>query len=786
MSLRIVFCFLLLACSSRGPGAGPAGVPRAVRSVDSPKVRSIPDTSDRLLVPDRRVAVTKLGAEAQTIQDAQDLMGREEWAQALQLLGTRQDAPATYLRAQIYRATDRRDEARGELNRIAQGTFFDPWVALEDTKLLLDEQREPIALERMEALFGVSPAIDRRLSLPLAESRARLAPEELLSARSEHETALDPDDPDARSRLLGLIQSTLSGEPAQQLAMERYLSEPLSEQTPTRPPRPLSFEERLIRAESLLAAHRNERVLEELDRATNVPTSGELKCRSDFAYGLAARKLRRYAQARKALGRVVHGACDSELQRRAHFLWAKVISIASGLAAIKPIEDFAKTYAGHSMQDDVLFWAGDLHQRRGNRAEAKKYYQRVQAITPPGDHCAIARWRTAWMAYRAGELAGAEAGLAAILKNDGCAADPFERARATYWLGRIAEQKGDSERAIQHYTDVTELNPIGFYTQVAMTRVKQLSPTDYSHLRSSLGPPSVDAVAKLCPGGLANDPVFLRGYALYQAGLSQEAAAEWLTVKSKPTEVRSSTHAAALAQEAIPLNLDTQRPARSGCDEDHPGLLLALLLSEVNEKAEAQWRLRTSFASYFARAPTEETEALWLAAYPLEARQFIKSAEDETELPPLFLQALAREESAFDDQIVSWAGAYGLTQLLLSTGQRAGRLLEPKVAVTREAQLLDPKLNARLGGAYLSNLLGRYHGHPALALAAYNAGESVADTWSKRHAGDDLDLFAEEMTIKETRGYVKRVLRTHGIYRWIYLGETPELPAPAKLPTRSR
>src|SRR5256885_11081415 len=42
--------------------------------------------------------------------------------------------------------------------------------------------------------------------------------------------------------------------------------------------------------------------------------------------------------------------------------------------------------------------------------------------------------------------------------------------------------------------------------------------------------------------------------------------------------------------------------------------------------------------------------------------------------------------SAFDPQVVSWAGAYGLTQLLLSTGQDAGRLLRPRVKLERSEE----------------------------------------------------------------------------------------------------
>ncbi|MBI3179279.1 MAG: transglycosylase SLT domain-containing protein, partial [Deltaproteobacteria bacterium] len=137
-----------------------------------------------------------------------------------------------------------------------------------------------------------------------------------------------------------------------------------------------------------------------------------------------------------------------------------------------------------------------------------------------------------------------------------------------------------------------------------------------------------------------------------------------------------------------------------------------------------------------------------------------------------------------DAQAVSWAGAYGLTQLLLESGRAAGKLLTPPVEVPAAEALLDPRVNARLGAALLGSQVRKFGGNLGLALGAYNAGDDTALVWWKRHAGAPFDVFAEEITIKETRGYVKRVLTTFGIYRWLYAGATPTLPIEETLPAR--
>jgi soluble lytic murein transglycosylase len=204
-------------------------------------------------------------------------------------------------------------------------------------------------------------------------------------------------------------------------------------------------------------------------------------------------------------------------------------------------------------------------------------------------------------------------------------------------------------------------------------------------------------------------------------------------------------------------------------------LQLALLLDRAGAYKDAHWRLRTEFSSELTTLPTASTAVLWQAAYPLAWRDEIAASESESRLPNLLLQALAREESAFDAQVVSWAGAYGLTQLLLSTARDAGKLLMPAVKVSRADDLLEPRLNARLGAALLASLIKRYRGSIALALGAYNSGPDSANAWWKRVGAEGLDVLGEEISIQETRGYVKRVLRTYGIYRWLYDRELPGL-----------
>jgi len=111
----------------------------------------------------------------------------------------------------------------------------------------------------------------------------------------------------------------------------------------------------------------------------------------------------------------------------------------------------------------------------------------------------------------------------------------------------------------------------------------------------------------------------------------------------------------------------------------------------------------------------------------------------------------------------------GLTQLMLGTARGVAKSLG--IGPVREADLMNPSLAIRIGASYLGNLLRRYGGSEALALAAYNVGETPVKGWIRDRGSLPLDAFVEEIPVQETRGYVKRVLRSYAAYRYLYGSE---------------
>jgi soluble lytic murein transglycosylase len=151
--------------------------------------------------------------------------------------------------------------------------------------------------------------------------------------------------------------------------------------------------------------------------------------------------------------------------------------------------------------------------------------------------------------------------------------------------------------------------------------------------------------------------------------------------------------------------------------------------------------------------------ALQELTLPLRHEDVIRQQADEKEVDAALIAAVIYSESKFSDQTSS-AGARGLMQI---TPEAADTIAKNSDATTFELKDLgDPEINIRYGTFLLRELLDRYDGDEAAALAAYNAGPGNADEWG----GSDLTV--EEIPFPETRAYVEEVLEKRDEYRREY------------------
>jgi soluble lytic murein transglycosylase len=140
------------------------------------------------------------------------------------------------------------------------------------------------------------------------------------------------------------------------------------------------------------------------------------------------------------------------------------------------------------------------------------------------------------------------------------------------------------------------------------------------------------------------------------------------------------------------------------------------------------------------------------------------------------MAALILQESTFDAQALSRAGARGLMQVIPATGRKLARDLGVRF---RSAALHNPKTSMDFGARYLHQMMDRYDGQAERVLAAYNAGPHRVDAWTASRPDMPGEEFVESIPFTETRYYVMNVLAAREHYRRLY---GLEMPAHASTP----
>ncbi|NOY25168.1 MAG: lytic transglycosylase domain-containing protein, partial [Oligoflexia bacterium] len=116
----------------------------------------------------------------------------------------------------------------------------------------------------------------------------------------------------------------------------------------------------------------------------------------------------------------------------------------------------------------------------------------------------------------------------------------------------------------------------------------------------------------------------------------------------------------------------------------------------------------------------------------------VQAASADADFDPRVFHALVREESSFNPNARSWAGARGLSQLMPRTAQHVAAKMGLHVTT---AQLSDPALNLRIGSHYYNDLVKRFDGNVFLATPSYNAGPGNVKKWLDAAPDQPTDEF---------------------------------------------
>ncbi|MDA8240434.1 MAG: transglycosylase SLT domain-containing protein [Nitrospiraceae bacterium] len=280
----------------------------------------------------------------------------------------------------------------------------------------------------------------------------------------------------------------------------------------------------------------------------------------------------------------------------------------------------------------------------------------------------------------------------------------YEDPKYLYWQARSKEALGEDAKDL--YQALLQYNN-NFYVALSAARGK---------VRAG-GPVS----AETAEAATASDKKFERVDALLSLGMTKEAGGElqWITKRI-----------------------------------DSPATLVAVA---ARFQKIGDFRHAISLA---ARMPySEKMHRFW---YPLAFRKEVEEVSRKNGIDPMVALSVMREESRFDPDARSVAGARGLMQLMPRTAYRLDRKVN--VGISNESGINDVATNIRLGVYYLKSLFDEFGSLPHV-LAAYNAGEAAVKRWWGKGNYRAVDEFIEDIPYPETRHYVKKVITSYYQYK---------------------
>lgn len=327
-----------------------------------------------------------------------------------------------------------------------------------------------------------------------------------------------------------------------------------------------------------------------------------------------------------------------------------------------------------------------------------------------GSEYADAEWISGWLALRF--LSQPEKAYTHFTAMHDRVKTSISKGRAAYWAGRAAEAMKQTEQARNWYK-IAAQNPKVYYGQLAALQLPEA-------LRS-YRPSNVTALPA-DQAKMANDDL-VRGMKLaHSAGLDG---------------LRRKLINAKVATLVTPSEFKAFAEVLTGMGLRHEAVRVAKKASGQNIYLDAE-------------------------SYPKLTSKFNGISVDMA-----LAHAVMRQESEFDQNARSPAGALGLMQLMPRT---AAEVAQRKGWAHQSGWLTSkPEHNIKLGSAYLNTLLNSFGGSYPLVLASYNAGGGRVNQWL-REIGDprrgqiDWVDWIEMIPVYETRNYVQRVMESYVVY----------------------
>ena len=395
------------------------------------------------------------------------------------------------------------------------------------------------------------------------------------------------------------------------------------------------------------------------------------------------------------------------------------------------IAQMTKRYPTSRWLEEALYSGGNMYLIKHDAQQAIYHYTTLVTLFPNSTYAPSAHWHAAWLNYRTRNYSEA-----ARLMDEQIQRYPggTEVPSALYWRGRILEDEEHNFAQAANYYQALSTTYIDYYYAIlARQRLKVLGPQTAVALSPVLANVHPGEVPDLTDELPENDPHLIKARLLANASLNEYIG----------PEIQASS------------------------DSDQWGALAqAEIYVSFGEYTRALQSMKHSGISYFTLPIEQVPNVYWQLLFPKPYWSDLVSNSQRNGLDPFLVASLIRQESEFNAGAISKANAYGLMQLLPSTGKGVSK--KAGVKHFSANMLLSPVINLQLGTINLKQVLDRFGNQAEYALAAYNAGDVPIRQWLSSNDYKDVPEFVESIPYTETREYVQAILRNREMYRALY------------------
>jgi len=563
-------------------------------------------------------------------------------------------------------------------------------------------------------------------------------------ANLKREALVQRKDPTTANE--GFVQ-TKSADPTTHLTLRVEGAPPIVKKRKEPPVRP-RMRQGLDKAEALYDAKRYReaerlygRLLRHLDKGSTT------WCKARYKQGralLQARERTRGAPVMRQVAEVCARTLDEDTRAWARYHSARAYGrIGEWQESIRQFEKLEAEAPAHRLADDSSYRAALAELETGRESAARARLAELPKKYPDGDIWPRALFKLGWLELEASEFQGAFEHFDELVKRGGDEELEGITGRADYWRARTLYLLGRRIDAVAAYEEIIERWPLRYYAQQSLWRLGEIVPARAKAILEEMRSGSEPTRMVFAWRDEFDEPAFRRVLELLVVDEVTYASSEMEALRMVGPDV-----------------------------DPEMAVVGAVLLQHAGADTKLSRVIRAHFEDFEGLLPRGEGRLIWEATYPQAFSPLIEDVADGEGIPPAFVRAVAREESSFDPQAISWAKAYGLVQLIMPTARR----FAPEVGEKATPRTLrKPEVNLKIGARYMAWLWERLNENPALVPAAYNAGEGAVRRWLDEDSSRPLDVFIEEIPYDETRRYTRRVLQTYGVYQWLESEELPEL-----------